>query len=455
VPLGNPSHRPELEDWPRRIGLFGTYLFSGFALLGITPATVGLVLLALAFLVGFRDWPTLGRDPLALTSLVFALYVAIHSLNIYLTAPVDALGEAAVEAGIDWIKLLLFIPFAFWADGRPERIRLLLLLALASFVVGALRKIEWAELDASFFTTRFEVYLPAIAFGMFTGLGALGLIALREHFWHPRSGGTPRWLRLALWLLLLAFTLEGLMLSYSRGSWISFAIAAALLIYLEWRDRRHTTSGHSVQRGARIVAASVVAIALVLPIALQHRQIAQRLQGGGETLSRVLSGDFADVPSDANGLRVHALRFAGELWSQRPWLGWGAGSSRYLLAHSGRPELKMDGKYWLPHLHNTYAEILVQLGIVGFALFAILLWLLVRAGAAACRNGWMPDDLCRFSAASLLFVLIWNLGDYRLVRHDYTFFWIIFAGSSYSCHLRILREKNHGQLPPKSIGVAG
>jgi O-antigen ligase len=195
-----------------------------------------------------------------------------------------------------------------------------------------------------------------------------------------------------------------------------------------------------------------VAIALVLPIALQHRQIAERLQGGGETLAKVLSGDLADVPSDTNGLRVHALRFAVELWSQRPWLGWGAGSSRYLLAQSGRAELMMDEGVWLTHLHNTYAEILVQLGIVGLVLIAALLWLLVRAGNLACRGGQMPPDLCRFFGVSLLFVLIWSLIDYRFVRHDYNFFWIIFTGAAYSFRLRLLLGKGHGRPSGQSPG---
>jgi O-antigen ligase len=423
------------------VGLFGSYLFAGFALLGITPATGGLVLLTLAFLIGFRDWRILSRDPLAIIALTFALYVTLHSLLSYLTAPVDAQAKAAADAGVDWVRLLLFIPFAFWAGGRPEHVRTLLLLALAGFVLGALRKVGWTQLDVHFFTKRFEAYLPAIAFGMFSGLGALGLIALRERFWHPGSGRTPRWLRLISWLALLAFTLEGLVLSYSRASWVSFAAAAALLAYLEWR-------GHhaSVRRGTRITAVLVVAAALVLPIALQYPHIADRLEEDGETFSKVLSGDLTEVPSDPSGLRVHALHYALGLWTQRPWLGWGPGSSRYLLSHSGRPELMLKQSAWLHHLHNTYAEILVQLGIVGFALFAVLLWLLARAAVFACREGRMSADLCRFFTVSLLFVLIWNLGDYRLVRHDYNFFFIIFAGTVYSFRLRLLLEEGHGQV---------
>lgn len=440
MPRGSPPLPTKSVDWLKRTGLVGIYLFCGLALLGITPATFGLVFLSLAFLIDFREWRALGRDPVAVSALIFALYVVLHSLVSYLTAPAPALAEAAAETGADWIKLLLFIPFAYWAGGRPERIRMLLLLALFGFAVGALRKIDWAQFDATFFSTRFEVYLPAIAFGMFAGLGTLGLIALREHFLYPSSGRTPRWVRIALWLLLLGLMLEGLMLSYSRGCWLSFAIAATLLLYLEWRSHRRAVPGHRVHPGARIAAAAAVAIALAMPIVLQHKQIDERLQAESETYAKLLSGNLSEVPSTSVGLRVQALRYAAELWSQRPWLGWGAGSSRYLLAHSNRPELIMTDGAWLPHLHNTYAEILVQLGIVGFALLATLVWLLVNASAASCRDEDMPGNLCGFLAASFVFVLIWNLAAYRFVRHDYGFFWIIFAGTAYSFRLRRLIE---------------
>ncbi len=441
MPRGTPSPHSLRKVWLQRTGLIGTYLFASFALLGITPATWGLVLLLLAFVIGFRDWRTLSRDPLALTALIFTLYVAIHSLARYLAAPLDPLAEAALEAGSDWVKLLLFIPFAYWAGGRPERVRLLLFLALMGFAIRTLREIDWTGFDPSFFTTRFENYLPAIAFGMFTGLGTLGLVALRARFWHPAPGGAPRWLRVALWLLLLAMMLEGLVLSFSRGSWISFAAAASFLIYLEWRLHRRAAPTHQASRGVRIAAAAASAIALAALVVIQHEQISERLQADSETLASVLSGDFAAVQSNSSGLRAHALRFAADLWSQRPWLGWGAGSSRYLLSHSERPELMMDEDVWLPHLHNTYAEILVQLGIPGLALATAQVWLLARGCASVCRSGRMPGDLCRYFAVTLLFVLIWNLTSYRVVRHDYTFFWIIFAGAAYSFRLRTLLQE--------------
>jgi len=428
--------------WPRRLGLWATYLFAFLSLLGTSPATVALAALTLAFLWDFRDWRRLGRDPLVRVCLVFGGYVAVHSLIVYFGAAEPELTGAAADAGFDWLKLLLFIPFAYWVRGCPRRIGWLLLLALLGFTTGILRKIDWGSFDESFFHTRFEVYLPAISFGMFTALGALGLIALRSWVWDASRGGIPRWLMLVGWLFLLAVMLEGLLLSYSRGAWVAFAVALGLLVLLEWHAHRRLLERSGGRRvviiGSGVLAAAAIGVFLVT----QSERIADRMMAEEQTLTEIAGGSWSDVPSNSVGLRVHALRFAAHLLSERPLLGWGAGSSRYLLAHSDRSELRVDETAWLPHLHNAYAEILVQFGLVGFVLATALVWLLVRAVAVEGRAGRLPGALARYLLVSMVFVLIWNLINYRIVRHDWLSFWILYAGIAFSFPLRTLIEGN-------------
>ncbi|MEA3276524.1 MAG: O-antigen ligase family protein [Pseudomonadota bacterium] len=433
--------------WSERIGLFGAYLFAFFALLGISPATLGLGLVLLTFLLRFRDWSALGRDPVILACLAFALYVGLHSLIFYFNAPNERLAAAAAETGVDWIKLLLFVPFAYFAAGRADRIGRLLLLMLLGFVIGFLREVDWAAFDAAFFSTRFETYLPAVAFGMFTGLGVLGLFALRHRFLNSTSGPVARGAVLVAWGLLLAILLEGLVLSYSRGSWLAFAIAGLLLLFLEWRAKRRDPSSR-VRSG--LTTTLLVLLVLVSLAATQLDLVRERVSAESETVSTLLGGDLTQVPSDSVGLRAHALRYALDSWRERPWFGWGAGSSRYFLEHSDRPELMTGPADWMPHLHNAYLEIPFQFGLLGLILAGALLWFLVAAAADACRNAEAPGDLCRYFFVVLVFVAIWNLVDYRLVRHDWRFFWILFAGSAYSFRLRMLIENAARQPEPIS-----
>ncbi len=434
------SPRPAgVPTWSRQAGEWGAFVFAAFALLGTSPASVGLAVLTLAFLWNFRDWRILIQDPLIQACLAFAGYVAVHSLVTYATASEDGPIEAIVDAGPDWIKLLLFIPFGYWAGGRSQPVGWILFLALLGFTVGFLHNVDWASFDATFFYTRFEVYLPAVAFGMFSGVAVLGLIALRESFWVSGTSRIPGWARIAVWLLLLAIMLEALFLSFSRTTWIAFAIAAALLMYLEWRARRHDR-GQRQQTATipRLASALVVAIALALLLFTQWDRITERMLFEQQTAARLLRGEWSEVESNSMGLRVHALRFTAHLLSERPWFGWGAGASHHLIAQSEWPELSMDARIRLGHLHNAYAEILVQFGVVGLALTSAIVALLVFGTVSECLNGNVHRPFCRFLLVTLVFILIWNLTSYRIVRRDGLFFWIIFAGIAYSFRLRAL-----------------
>jgi O-antigen ligase len=420
------------------LGLAGAYLFATMALLGITPATVGLVLAVLVFLIRFDGWRALSRDAVALIASAFGLYVSIHSLVAYFHAPTPTIAAAVAEAGPDWLKLLVFVPLAYWADARPERARRLLLLALLGFTIATLRKIDWGAFDTSFFSTRFESYLPAIAFGMFTGLGTLGLIAARDAFWGPTD--QARWkraVRVTLWGLWLLVLLQGLVLSQSRGSWIAFLAGFAALVASEWRSRAPSRGGRFRQRMAWLLVGG----ALALVMATQYQTFATRLSAHTDSLERLARGDIAELSADPVGLRANALAFAFETWVERPLFGWGTGTSRELIAKSGRPEALHDGDSWLPHLHNAYAETLVQLGMIGLILAIALVWALARSVASEYRSGRIPPDLYRLFLVTLVFVLIWNLFNYRVVRSDWIFFWILLAGTAYSFQLRRLREK--------------
>ncbi|MGA7980716.1 MAG: O-antigen ligase family protein [Chromatiaceae bacterium] len=424
-------------DWWERIGLFGCFLFASFAYLGTAPATAGIILFSLAFVGRVADWGRLGRDRLVVLCVIYAGYLLIHSAIFYLTAPSPALASEIARSGWDWAKLLLFIPFGYWAAGREQRVLWLLFMALIGFTLNIFRNIDWATFDAAFFSTRFGANLPANAFGMFTGIGILGLAATRERFWGTGRRGARRWLSLLLWVLLFIILAEGLVLSFSRGSWLAFAVASVLLIAAEWRAAARRKRGPNKTSG--VGTAALFTLVLGALVGLNVGSIKDRLAADSGTMKQIEQGQLSAIPPDSAGLRLHVWRFALDKWEERPWFGWGAGSSYYLIEHSERPELR-DGQFWLDHLHDTYLEALVQFGAVGFVLLTLVVWLLVLDSAKECRRGFMAADLCRLFAAAFVFVLVWNIFEYRVVRHDWTFFWLLFAGAAYSFRLRLPLE---------------
>ncbi|MEJ2325273.1 MAG: O-antigen ligase family protein [Chromatiaceae bacterium] len=423
------------RDWAQVIGLAGAYLFSFFAFLGTAPATIGTVLFTLAFVSRLSHWRSLEADRLMQLCLAYTGYLLVHSLIFWLTAPSPTLAQEIARSGRDWIALLQFIPFAYWVAGREDRAQRLLFLALVGFALDILRNIDWATFNAAFFSTRFGANLPANAFGMFTGLGTLGLVAMRDRFWQCPPTRERQWPWVGLWVLFAVVMAEGLVLSLSRGSWLAFAAALVVLLVAEWRGR----DKNQRSRVDIVGTTALVALILALLVGLNAGSIKGRVAADSGTIDQITQGRITAPPSGSGGLRLHVWRFGLAKWAERPWFGWGAGSSYYLIEHSGRPDIR-DGAFWLDHLHNTYLEILVQLGAIGFGLISLMLLVLVRGVAQECRSGRMSGDLCRLFAASLAFVLVWNLFEYRVVKHDWTFFWILFAGTAYSFRLRTSRE---------------
>ncbi len=431
-----------------RIGLFGVHLFALFALFGTAVASVGLALFLLAFLLRFRGWRLLGRDPVAILCLLFALYLGLHMLVFYPIMPLGTAARDMVETGADWAKLTLLVPFAYWVGGDPNRTRRLLLLLLLGFTVGFLHKIDWDTFDATFFQTRFHNYLPASAFGMLAGLGTLGLITLRARFRGDSGSWFVCWTRMLLWGLLLAIAAEGLVLSHSRGAWLAFLIAALFL----WLVPRESDRDAHAGRGGRIAAPLVFGTLLVLLVVAHWDRVQGRLYTGTLAVMQILDGNLDKVKPSPISSRLRVWRYGFEEWQQSPWFGLGASTSRHHIATSNRPALMTEDQQWLSHLHNTYLEILYQLGLVGLILLTALIWVLARGVVAEHRAGRIPRDLYRFLLATLIFVLVWNLFEYRAVRHDWRFFWIICAGIAYSFHLHTLLRGTQSHLQRSGQG---
>lgn len=64
--------------------------------------------------------------------------------------------------------------------------------------------------------------------------------------------------------------------------------------------------------------------------------------------------------------RIELTRYGWELWKQRPLTGWGWGSTSNLVPQASL----VTGEY--PHFHNTWVQILVEVGAVGWLMISLL-----------------------------------------------------------------------------------
>ncbi len=418
----------------------GLALFAFSALFSVTLADIGLALVVLAFVAEGRRLRGLWTEPAVRVALLFAAYVAVQSLFWYLNAPTPGYAATVARTGADWIKLLLFIPFGYWAARRPHHIPGLLLLFALGLAFGFVRKLDWGALDAGFFTRQFTDYLQPLALGLFAGVSALGLLVCRAALLAPVRRGGWRWLILPAYAALLLLMLELLMLSFSRSSWLAFAACLVLWGLLTLVQALRGRDPTQLRRGLGTLA--LVAALLGSAVLMNLDSLRARLGAEGNTLGQIAAGQLAQDNRSSIALRLHAWQFGTALWLERPWTGWGAGSSGYWIQDSGLTQLR-DSDRWLADLHNTYLELAFQLGAVGLALFLALVWLIARDCTRACRGAGGPEPpgdrplpcLCQLLLLAAVFLALWMLTDHRATNHDGRFFWTLLAGSAYALHL--------------------
>jgi O-antigen ligase len=224
--------------------------------------------------------------------------------------------------------------------------------------------------------------------------------------------------------------IQGLIMTQSRAAWFAAILVIPLVTFLRYRTRERTR-GFTVG----LVGSVLLGGATLLVINLQT--VTTRLSQEKEMFAAAWRGEFEAVPSAGFGVRVHAFRFGAAKWLERPFFGWGPGSTEYLISDSGLPHLRhsvlvegewREGPDWLDHLHNTYLEILVRFGLVGALLMISALGLLARGLWVAHREGRLPLDYCWFLTGVLGLMALWSLSDFRVLHPDWRSYWILVAG---------------------------
>lgn len=325
-----------------------------------------------------------------------------------------------------------------YRDGLPELLKWVQVLALYLAVAAILprRRAGWllgAILAAATAQALLGIYQfitqtgpePFIVLGRFMRAygafrqpnpyaGYLGLIAplaISLTLWAWTSGlrgGQKATLPLRLALLAAAGLISlGLLLSWSRGAWLAFAVATAAVVLA------HT-------RKAAPVVAVLAAGAAVSLVAL----------GALDLLPASLVARLADLPeyfglidvartevTDANFAVIERLahwQAALAMWSAHPWLGVGVGN--YAAAYAG-----YNLPRWyepLGHAHNVYLNFAAEAGLLGLLAY---LWLWAASLWQALRTAATGDRLVAAVGAGVLGALtaatVHNLFDNLWVQH--------------------------------------
>jgi O-antigen ligase len=174
--------------------------------------------------------------------------------------------------------------------------------------------------------------------------------------------------------------LLGLVLTGSRGGWISLALALLLWPMLATRKWKK-----------KVIGAMVVSVLVGGGLWLLYQ---------GSDYARKRMEPFLNGEFELSRPKVWST--GARIWAEHPWMGSGAGSFDIVFDHH-RPALYRDRPVWA---HNEYLNTLCDHGLIGFALWA-------GAGVALMGLGWSNIRRTQRSGTSTgnLFGLTkWRLG---------------------------------------------
>ncbi|UNK49686.1 O-antigen ligase family protein [Lysobacter sp. S4-A87] len=416
-----------------------------------------LALLAM-FFAGRTPWRELASLPVVRMLGIFIAFLILHALYATWVVPEISYSDQLSTAS-KLVRLGVFCcAVGWWLSVCPRAIPGLLGLMVLGLLVAVLYHMPWHALPEIWdgeMRPRFGI--PENLSGQLAAVGGWLALCLLIGIWrdHPR-GSRRNWL-LAVGFAAYAGSFCVLLFSQSRGAWLAFLSATPLAILGYWLTRR--------PRGIRTLPWQPITLAIVISVllVLGARDIfANRFAGADrmlpvaeEAAGAVKPADSqsgTDVPHRASsapvdhasataatptppardtavsstidttipgnkaiGIRVRLYELGVEKFRERPWLGWGLDSTAALIDSA---KLDLAGERHV-HLHNSYLDALVGMGLVGSLLLLTLFVLVIRELVLAWGGGIISTASFWALAGCVGIVLVANAFDSLLWRFEY------------------------------------
>lgn len=386
----------------------------------------------------------LRKDPVIQLGMLFFLYLVVSIIWHRLTLP-DSFPHTTSDRR--FLRVLYFIAIAY----TISRNRLLTAWQVLAVAFGGLliylaisfNKIEWIR---AWNGQRVDF---GIHNAQHTGI-VFATCALALSFFSPRFFS---WIKnksplVALgsalfWLTMLLFTLWGVFVSQTRAVWLGLSVTllllpGILLFAYSLRGKPRLSSQKLLLGGvAGILLLGLLTAAFNIPDRVSERLLAEKVTLEGLRLA----ASHEDQRLTSIGVRVASWSAAADWIMERPFMGWGGRASRPLIRQS---DLFSDTfKKQFNHLHNSYLQVLVEIGLIGAAFIVVLITLVGRACIKSYQHQTMPLDVFLFSWAFFIFWLVVNIFESYIIYPSGTYLIAIITGFLYSFCIGQKKLFNH------------
>ncbi|MES9993407.1 MAG: O-antigen ligase family protein [Candidatus Thiodiazotropha sp.] len=444
LPMERPATTPEMiSNW---LGLVGLYLFAFFSLLSVAGANIGLALMLIGLVLSKQAWRGLWRQSITWFCLLLITYII---LRVYWSlGEITAEQETQIDQTKDWVQLFLFFIPAWWLSQGKQRITISIILMFTGLALGMVSSLDGETLSQSLQGVRSGLHFgKPIILGFVCAAAILGLTALAIYWLDPeqQSDRLTTAVRLGLTLLATLFFTQGVIISQSRGVWLAILIALpSLFLTMRYAAPRR----QAIKIRLRYPLIGLIAISAVI-VTVNWNTISQRIASESEGWNTIVNQGLDEAPLDASSYRLHLWQFGLRKWLERPFFGWGPGTTHALVEAENNIALQDPPGSSFDHLHNAYLEVVFQLGLLGILLIALISGVMISKLVDSYRKKRLSIYFLAFLASNFVLIAIYSLTDFRHLHWNWRFYWLIIAGATLAFDLVSRRpagkRTEHGQ----------
>jgi len=334
--------------------------------------------------------PRLVWSPIYIPLLVFIVITGLTAFN--------ALSIGAwMSEWLKWVQMLVIVAVALSLarDGRWKWLLFLLILSgLANALVGLYEFLGGSGalhlLINNRFFRAFGTFGQPNPFGGFMGLLApialMAVLAYAIRFWRK-----PSWQALGIvifYAIAAGFIVLGIVISWSRGSWLGFVASLIVVALALPRKFWH---------GLALMACLGGLIGALWIAGLLPASVIARISSSTEEFFTFDDVRGVDITPENYAVveRLSHWQAALNMAREHPWLGVGFGN--YEAAYPAYRLINWHEP--LGHAHNYYLNILAESGIIGLLGYGKV-WVVIIG--LNWRTRQHPDTLCRLIAVGLL-----------------------------------------------------
>lgn len=324
-----------------------------------------------------------------------------------------------IDNYLDYILLLVFIPLSAVFFHLRRQLYWILLFPAVVVVIRVLHRTDWNALDQTLFGLKqYGFGIHRVSFGLHCSAAVIILAAALMHSGGLKLSKAKRGVLLLVLASMLVLLLQALLASGARSGWLS-AIAGVLIVTFFTVLQRVQASSF---RLSRMLWRGALTCAVLAGLVVFNGDGVMKRVHAMTNVDFEYTFDVSKLPRDKDlffARRVHLIFFGIERIQERPLLGFGPATVSVLL--QADPDFRR-----MPHLHNTYIQTVVEIGVIGTLAISVPLVLLagyfLYAVFARWRVSALQDDiLLPLIIGGSCAIALWAGMDNHLHQADFRF----------------------------------